>query len=240
MKTALHLGNLAQRHSYQGSNPWPLLGFVCRNLGYLQSKASPISMNIKRFDSARHFLLLLVAMMLAIPTQAQKEPESIDKYRVVYDYKAPAFEGGKDVIKEEVATRPKNPGEFGVFYQIDPVLGRMIELHRTINYNTTEGPGFRIQIYAGSKMEMANEAKADFLQSFSQDDIPVYQNWQPPHFRVRVGDYLSRQEAMRQIAHIRQIFPDAFVVTDKINLPKYKKPIAREDIEGANPNQSPE
>ncbi|MDI1335948.1 MAG: hypothetical protein PSU94_07155, partial [Lacunisphaera sp.] len=80
--------------------------------------------------------------------------------------------------------------------------------------------------YSGSKMEIANETKTDFLGSFRDSGMEVYKDWNPPHFWVRVGDFISRNEAMRQLANVKAVFPDAFVVADKINLPKYKKAVS--------------
>ena len=167
--------------------------------------------------------MLALTLLVSVYGFAQNESESVDKYRAVYTFEQPTFNNTAEGTTAVVSYKPIAPSDYGVFYDYDTELGKLLELHKATNSNTTEGPGFRIQIYAGSKMELANGTKADFVQSFGHDEFSVYQNWQPPHFRVRVGDFLSRQEAMRNLANIRQVFPDAFVVMDQIKLPKYKK-----------------
>ncbi|MEM7035941.1 MAG: SPOR domain-containing protein [Bacteroidota bacterium] len=154
--------------------------------------------------------------------QSDYETENVAKYRKVYGFKLPdvvAANPGEETVGEVLMI---SPDSFGVNYTYDYVLDQMVDMHKKLNFDKDKGPGFRIQIYAGSKLEHANEAKSDFIESFSDFEIEVYQKWQPPHFRVRVGDFLSKGEAMREMAMIRQVFPDAFVVRDEIFLPKFK------------------
>jgi hypothetical protein len=196
-------------------------------------------MELNRMDRFRGILWLLPALLMwASVANAQKETESVDKYRVVYEYTAPVFEGG-DTEGVVMHISPAVPlDSMGVRYSYPPALAHLIDLHKRTNEATIEGKGFRIQIYAGSKMEIANEAKADFIQSFHGAGMEVYKDWEPPHFWVRVGDFLSRNEAMRQLPNVKAIFPDAFVVADKINMPKYKKAIAHPPLD--NKELSPE
>lgn len=155
---------------------------------------------------------------------SQGEQESVSSFRKVFDFKMPAVNATEDLSHVPVIdTTTVTNGEYGVSYIYPPMLQALLDLHIQGNNKEKVGPGYRIQIYAGSRLEFANEAKADFLQAFGDFDISIYQKWQPPHFRVRVGDFLSRSEAMREMATFRQIFPDAFIVKDEINLPKYKK-----------------
>jgi SPOR domain len=181
-------------------------------------------MNFNRVDHLKgHFLVLLTLLLSTTAVWAQKETESVEKYRVVYEYTAPQFENGSTTGSNTPIKPSASPDSMGVYYEYDNDLADLIELHKRTNSSTMEGKGFRIQIYAGSKMEIANEAKADFLQTFRETGMDVYKDWNPPHFWVRVGDFLSRNEAMRHLSQVKSVFPDAFVVADKINLPKYKK-----------------
>ena len=179
-------------------------------------------MKFNCFDLQRRFgATLAIVLLLASAVFGQKETESVEKYRVVYPYQAPQFDpaiSGAQVLRPRVS-----PDSVGVYYVFDQRLTNLLDLHRRMNSSTLEGKGFRIQIYAGSKMEVANEAKADFVQTFRDGGMEVYKDWVAPHFWVRVGDFLSRNEAMRHLPNVKAVFPDAFVVSDKINLPKYKK-----------------
>lgn len=179
-------------------------------------------MEIRKMCQWNRLILMLPAILWAASLFAQKEPESIDKYRVAYEFKAPVVEASGDPSGTQTQHRVGSDS-MGVYYYYDRDLAKLIELHRATNEKSVEGQGFRIQIYAGSRMETANEAKADFVQAFHNSNMEVYKDWNPPHFWVRVGDFLTRNEAMKQLPNVRQFFPDAFVVQDKIKLPKYKK-----------------
>lgn len=187
-------------------------------------------------------LSLILAFGMAYQAQAQYETENVAKYRKVYGFDAPNVNMASDTNNENVAEVLMIPRDsFGVYYIYDPQLDRLVEMQKQFNFDKVDGPGFRIQIYAGSKLEHANESKSDFIEAFGSSDMEVYQKWQPPHFRVRVGDFLSKGQAMREMAMIRQVFSDAFIVSDKIHLPKYKNKVIVNDLEtvGNNGNPSP-
>lgn len=179
-------------------------------------------MEIRMICQWKRILLVLPVLLWGSLLMAQKETETVDKYRVAYEFKAPTVDVSGDPSGTPTQHRVSSDS-MGVYYYYDRALAKLLDLHRANNEKSVDGQGFRIQIYAGSRMETANEAKADFVQSFHSSNMEVYKDWNPPHFWVRVGDFLTRNDAMKQLPVVRQVFPDAFVVQDKIKLPKYKK-----------------
>ena len=183
-------------------------------------------------------LILLTLVCGLLPSAnslfAQHEREPVEAYRVTTAFHTPMVvvagtEGKMEGINVDPLPDPGrdslpmvSPDRFGVHYFAPEALWKLILVHVGQNSLHESAEGYRIQIYAGSSLESANDAKADFLESFNDEQLEVYQMWNPPHFRVRVGDFLSRNLAMREVATIRQIFPDAFIVSDKVKLPKYK------------------
>lgn len=168
----------------------------------------------------------LFALMAFLPTWglfAQgAEPESVDKFRKTVEFTMPEVNETGNSNGATVQTGISS-GEKGVHYQAEPGINKLLDNHKRISASSVEMEGFRIQIYAGGDQNLANESRADFLASFSKTNMPVYQTWQPPHFRVRVGDFRTRPEALRELANVRKIFPDAFVVSDKIKLNKSRR-----------------
>jgi hypothetical protein len=83
-------------------------------------------------------------------------------------------------------------------------------------------PGFRIRIFSNSgsnaKKEFEN-TKAGFLDVF---DLKVYEEFQYPFYKIYVGDFRSRSEAMKSLVVIEKSYPDAFIVETKINYPKLR------------------
>lgn len=54
-------------------------------------------------------------------------------------------------------------------------------------------PGFRVQVLTTNKRNEANDAKAKSMQLFPE--FRTYMDWEAPYFKVRVGDFKTRQEA---------------------------------------------
>ena len=92
----------------------------------------------------------------------------------------------------------------------------LVEKHTMINKTKKSVPGFRIQIYYGNKRAEALEMKGRF--QLENSDLPTYLVYQQPYFKVRVGDFYSRMEAMKYFEEISYEFTNAFIVKDQIKI----------------------
>ena len=77
--------------------------------------------------------------------------------------------------------------------------------------------GYRIQINFGQDRNQANKVRSDFTLKYP--GIPTYMSYQQPYFKVNVGDYRSKLEAVKNLNLIRKSYPGCFIVKDKINPP---------------------
>lgn len=105
----------------------------------------------------------------------------------------------------------------------DARLDKMLNWH--INKNTeAEGmEGYRVEIFFSSSLdarEQALKTKVDFLSKHSE--YPVHIKFIAPNFRVRVGDFRTKNEAWKLYKKIQKEYPTAFVVPDIINFPLLK------------------
>ena len=100
----------------------------------------------------------------------------------------------------------------------DPEIESLMSKHIEINEANETIDGFRIQIHFGGEREKAKNVKTKFLQQFA--DIPAYELYQQPNFKIRVGDYRTRLEAQKAMIQITPYFASAFIVADEINLPQ--------------------
>ncbi|MGX5820748.1 SPOR domain-containing protein [Chitinophaga lutea] len=83
-------------------------------------------------------------------------------------------------------------------------------------------PGFRVQIITTNKRNEANDAKAKVMQLYPE--YRTYLDWEAPYFKVRVGDFRSRQEATDLRNKIAAIFSEGvFVVPTIINVSPEKE-----------------
>jgi hypothetical protein len=79
--------------------------------------------------------------------------------------------------------------------------------------------GFRIQIYASKKIDDATAVRATAATQFPEDS--VYVVYDPPVYRVRIGDFPTQVDASRRLPSVAsQGYPDAWVVADRILLRK--------------------
>ncbi len=76
------------------------------------------------------------------------------------------------------------------------------------------GRGYRVQIYSGNDRRKAIQAKATFMQRYPR--IRTYLSYTAPQFRVKVGDFQSRDDA-QDLRHVLSgIFNPVMIVPDVI------------------------
>lgn len=109
-------------------------------------------------------------------------------------------------------------GKDSLVMNADPRVSKLQQKYVELNKIKQSSAGYRIQIHFGNEREKAKEVKTKFLQAFT--DIPAYDSYQSPNFRVRVGDYRSKLEASKYLKQISGAFPSSFIVTDNIRYPK--------------------
>lgn len=84
--------------------------------------------------------------------------------------------------------------------------------------------GYRVRIYFDNKQN-ARGASGGIYSQFSSTypDIPAYRSYTNPYFKVTVGDFRTKSEAMRFLEEIKGQFPQAFVVKENIKFPVVDK-----------------
>jgi hypothetical protein len=84
-------------------------------------------------------------------------------------------------------------------------------------YSHGASPGFRVQIDFGQDHNAVNKTKSDF--SVKYPGIPAYISYKQPYFKVSVGDFRKRLDAVRLLNQVRKDYPAAFIVADRIMPP---------------------
>ncbi len=102
----------------------------------------------------------------------------------------------------------------------DPRIDTLVSRHIIANSHRSGVRGYRIQIYRGghrTAQEEANRVMAGFISDFP--DIPTHLSFDKPNwFKVKVGDFRSREEAALFFYRILQKYPDAYLIRDDIEL----------------------
>ena len=84
----------------------------------------------------------------------------------------------------------------------------------------SEMKGYRVQIFLGSYADAKN-ARAKFLNSGMKMQAYIEQN--TPDYVVRVGDFRTTLEAQKYYAEIKKMYPQALLVVNKIEAPRFYK-----------------
>lgn len=79
--------------------------------------------------------------------------------------------------------------------------------------------GFRVQVFFGTREE-ALKLKGEFLQLFPEQK--AYVSYQAPNFKLRVGNFRSQLDAEKFLHNIKEEFPSAYVVNDKVEYTNYE------------------
>lgn len=82
------------------------------------------------------------------------------------------------------------------------------------NKEFIETTGYRIQLIATQNLNEALSTKAILDSLYT---LPVYMDFEPPNYKVRIGNYLTNEEAQSMQSQLqRQGFTYAWVVPSKI------------------------
>lgn len=99
--------------------------------------------------------------------------------------------------------------------RLDDMLEKYVEINQEKCPDLVQG--YRIQIYSSSgtgSSQRAREERAKFLTFYP--NVPAYNDYDAPNFRVRVGNFRTKLEAEELKKLISQEFPSCFIVPDYI------------------------
>lgn len=101
----------------------------------------------------------------------------------------------------------------------DSLVQLLVKKHVMLNKAKQTLPGYRVQLFFGSDRNKAYEIRSEFMKVFST--TPSYIVYHQPNFKVRVGDFRTKLEAMRFLKEAQPLFETAFIVKDDVKLPEF-------------------
>ncbi|MCB0410108.1 MAG: SPOR domain-containing protein [Flavobacteriales bacterium] len=81
--------------------------------------------------------------------------------------------------------------------------------------------GYRVQIFSGNKKQPAKEMKAKYISLHHKNK--AHEIYQQPYFKVRVGDFRTKLEALAFQKELAIHFPNCFIVKDEIEIEELVK-----------------
>lgn len=143
--------------------------------------------------------------------------DTIDKYQRV----SPYFENGElayiDVSRNVELLTKKHTAAQAVATEVQPTTTPTYTGPRL----PTKVRGYRLQLFNGQDREQANRIKNQFISYFP--DVPRYLMYVEPTYRVRVGDFYTRDDADALLREAKKYFPDAIIIRDIVT---FKPPTA--------------
>lgn len=104
----------------------------------------------------------------------------------------------------------------------DPRIELLVKKQIEINEFTTRNarrsaPGYRIQVVSTNDRNKAFTAKSTIYQQFPE--LKAYLLYQSPFYKLKVGNFLKREDAEEYIIAIKQYFPSGvYIVRDVIEV----------------------
>ena len=162
--------------------------------------------------TARRLIYILMLLTLCVPSFAQHAADSI---ATVSSVKVDSTLMGKSIFNEMPSRYRGNSATVSIT-QSDAV--RDAVLQRAVSGGFTQIDGYRIRIYFSNAQNAREQSEAEmrrFSESYSHN---AYRSFIRPNFKVTVGDFRTRSEALRLLNSLRADFPAAFIVREKINI----------------------
>ena len=98
--------------------------------------------------------------------------------------------------------------------RLDAILDTIAMRNKSMKFTN----GFRIQIYVGNDRKSADDAKIYTYQKYPE--IFPYLSYQQPIYKVKIGDFLNRMDAERYYSDIKDLYPSAMILPDKVEIKK--------------------
>jgi len=152
------------------------------------------------------------------PEETEQPPVMIEEPEEIQEpTKEPPFDpvefadDGLLVPRQQISNRPVINN-----IESEPVSGNIDSIESELKFEELERQGYRIQIFSTSDNSVAKEVEQQASIEFSES---VYVTYDPPYYKVRVGDCLEREKAdnLRRKA-VSIGYRDAWVVRDKIKV----------------------
>ena len=167
-------------------------------------------------------ILLVIAFsaVFASSASAQEIPEGYELVdSVVYRHVAgvDTLLAGKDIF--HIMPLKSNGGKADVeIYQPQDVASAV---RKQVASNAKRAiQGYRVRIFFDNKQTARNDSEATLKRFRSlYPEIVAYRIYANPYFKVTVGDFRTKSEAMELLTRIKGSFPSAFVVKENIEYP---------------------
>ena len=162
-------------------------------------------------------LAILSCVKKSIPVTDQKQENQADYSEDLTEFRAMLMPKESELADEKMENNQPQILTTEPLYvnnKIDAILERKAEKNRAIKYAN----GFRIQLYVGRERKIVDDAKVYIYQTYP--NINPYLTYSLPIYKLIVGDFLTKTDAERFLNQVKDSYPDAMIVAEKIDVKK--------------------
>ena len=116
--------------------------------------------------------------------------------------------------------------------RIETLLKKQGDINKVAGFKTSNGQykGFRIMVLNSTDRELAYKTKGQLLSRFP--DHAVYMSYQAPFFKLKIGDFIKKEDAESLRKQLSNMMPKGvFVVPELIKVKPEDEKKYLEDIE---------
>lgn len=112
-----------------------------------------------------------------------------------------------------------NGGATGVTVHQSAAILKAFNSHIAANHDRKMN-GYRVRIFSDNKQNARGASEAALARFKGMfPGCSAYRTYSNPFFKVTVGDFRTKSEAMRMLQQLKGSFPSAFIVAEQINYP---------------------
>ncbi len=123
------------------------------------------------------------------------------------------------VVTENISgqTAAPKPWANNITINADPRLAILVERHKNMQYGGIRHMrGYRVQIYYGTDRAEAIRKKVDFMRRYPS--IHTYMVYTQPQYRVKVGDFAKREDALDLYRQTIALYGACIIVPDNVTI----------------------
>lgn len=127
--------------------------------------------------------------------------------------------GENDLFSEQ-----NTSSKSGTVYVIqDAALNALINKHILLTDYLTHTPGYRLQVFFNSSRTARVEAeKIQKRFKTGMLILPVYLEYKAPFWKVKLGDFQTKNEALRMKKKLAKDFPNSWIIKEMIQIKETK------------------
>ena len=91
----------------------------------------------------------------------------------------------------------------------DPKLTELMKLKKEVNQEDFTSGQYTIQVYNGT-YEIGTELMKKLISENEFKDVIF--SFETPYYKIRIGKYVSKVEAIKELKNIKKTFPSAFIL----------------------------